>query len=237
MIRCTILVMLLIVSPALAEPIPKESEASKLKRVWGELVDSGGGAKVKLEGDKLRMTLPAGDRVVYNQRNNSHHAPYMMKTIRGDFVATVTVHRHSPPAEPGVGDRQNPLVASGLIAVFDANTVTSYCRALSAGNSTYQFRSTFRYTNGSSMTSGGGGSPKNRNAESARLRLSRKGESVKYEYSYDDGKTWQAFTAQTHVTNDEAKVGVYAEHTVDAVTDAYFEGFELKPLKDEPKTP
>ena len=29
-----------------------------------------------------RMTLPAGDRVVYNQRNNSHHAPYMMKTIR-----------------------------------------------------------------------------------------------------------------------------------------------------------
>ena len=235
--RYAIILCLASFSNALAEPIPKESEASKLKRVWGELVDSGGGAKVKLEGDKLRMTLPAGDHVVYNQRNNSHHAPYMMKTIRGDFVATVTVHRHSPPAEPGVGDRSNPLVASGLIAVFDANTVTSYCRALTAGNSTYQFRSTFRYTNGSSTTSGGGGSPKNRNAESARLRLSRKGESIKYEYSYDDGKTWQAFTVQTRVTNDEAKVGVYAEHTVDAITDAYFEGFELKPLKDEPKTP
>lgn len=235
--RYAMILCLAFSSTALAEPIPKESEASKLKRVWGELVDSGGGVKVKLEGDKLRLTLPAGDRVVYNQRNNSHHAPYMMKTIRGDFVATVTVHRHSPPAEPGVGDRSNPLVASGLIAVFDANTVTSYCRALTAGNSTHQFRSTFRYTNGSSTTTGGGGPPKNRNAESAKLRMTRKGETVKYEYSYDDGKTWQAFTAQTHATNDEAKVGVYAEHTVDAVTDAYFEGFELKPLKDESKTP
>jgi hypothetical protein len=237
MIRCTILAMLLIVSPALAEPIPKESDTAKLKRVWGELVDSGGGAKVKLDGDKLRMTLPAGDRVVYNQRNNSHHAPYMMKTIRGDFVATVTVLRHSPPAEPGIGDRSNPLVASGLIAVFDVNTVTSYCRALMPNNSAYQLRSTFRYPQGSSMTSSGGGSPKNRNAESAKLRLTRKGESVKYEYSYDGGKTWQAFTVQTRATNDEAKVGVYAEHTVDAITDAYFEGFELKPLKDETKTP
>lgn len=237
MIRSTILAMLLIVSPALAEPIPKESEAAKLKRVWGELVDSGGGSKVKLEGEKLRLTLPAGDRVVYNQRNNSRHAPYMTKTIRGDFVATVTVHRHSPPAEPGLGDRSNPLVGSGLIAIFDANTVTSYCRALTGANSSYQFRSTFRYPQGSSMTSGGGGSPKNRNAESARLRMTRKGDSIKYEYSYDDGKTWQAFTVQTRATNDEAKVGVYAEHTVDAVTDAYFEGFELKHLKDESKTP
>lgn len=235
--RYAIILCLACSSTALAEPIPKESEASKLKRVWGELVDSGGGAKVKLEGDKLRITLPAGDRVVYNQRNNSHHAPYMMKAIRGDFVATVTVHRHAPPAEPGIGDRQNPLVASGLIAVFDANTVTSYCRALMVGNSTYQFRSTFRYTNGSSTTTGGGGTPKNRNAESAKLRMTRKANSVKYEYSYDDGKTWQSFYAATQATNDEAKVGVYAEHTVDAVTDAYFEGFELKSLKDESKTP
>lgn len=232
--RYAIILCLALSAPA--EPIPKESEASKLKRVWGELVDSGGGAKVKLEGDKLRMTLPAGDRVVYNLRNNAHHAPYMTKTIRGDFVATVTVHRHSPPAEPGVGDRSNPLVGSGLIVVFDANTVMSYCRAMTPGNPNPQFRSTFRYPNGSSTTSGGG-SPKDRNAESVMLRLKRKGEQINYEYSYDAGKKWQNWSTQTRATNDEAKVGVYAEHTVDAVTEAYFEGFELKPLKDESKTP
>ena len=58
----TILAMSIFSGFAFADPIPKESETAKLKRVWGELVDAGGGAKIKLEGNKMKMTVPSGDR-------------------------------------------------------------------------------------------------------------------------------------------------------------------------------
>ena len=60
------------------------------------------------------------------------------------------------------------------------------------------------------------------------MRLTRKADQLKMEYSFDGGKKWQGFSQYQRSTNDEVKIGVYAEHSCDAVTEAVFEGFSVK---------
>lgn len=220
-------------SYASADPIPKESDESKIKRLWGELVDSGGGTKIKLDGEKLRMTIPPGDRLVYPMRGGTPtFVPYVMKTVNGDFEAMVTVHRHLAPADSHV-DPSNPLTGSGLVLIFDTQSITSLCQATMRNRDTPQIRSTFRYQNGSSTTTGGNSNQNKSNT--CTLRIRRKSEVVEYEYSFDEGKKWQRFTTMNRGKSGEVKIGIYAEHSCDATTEAVFEKFVIKPLSDEKK--
>ena len=180
------------------------------------------------------MFLPAGDRLVYPMRGDTPaFAPYIAESYRGDFVATVTVHRHSAPAD-ATGFATDPLTGSGLIAVFDDKTILSFSRVSMPQKGDLSFRSTFRYPSGSNTAMGG--SPRNKTKnESTTLRLIRSGEQLNMDYSFDSGKTWQRFTNFQRPTSDEVKVGIYAEHSCDAVTEASFEGFSIKKYVEEKK--
>ena len=234
MLRRSLVAFAFVSGVAFADPIPKESETAKIKRVWGELVDAGGDAKIKLEGEKLKMTVPSGDRLVYLMRGGTPtFAPYIYQKIGGDFVAMVTVHRHVALAGT-TGFAADPLTGSGLLAIFDNKTILSFCRATKQNDEGSQFRSTFRYPAGSSVTTGGGPA-KQGMIGTAKLKLTRSGDLLRMEYSLDDGKKWQQFSKYQRATNDEVKIGIYAEHSCDAVTEAVFEGFSVKALVDEKK--
>ena len=156
-----------------------------------------------------------------------------VETFRSDFVATVTVHRHSPPAN-ATGFASEPLTGSGLVAIFDDKTILSLGRITLQKDGGLQFRSTFRYPAGSSTNSGSGPANQAKN-ESVTLRLIRKADQLTMEYRFDDGKKWQQISNYQRATHDEVKIGIYAEHSCDAVTEAVFEGFSVKPLVDEKK--
>lgn len=234
MFRRSLVAFVFVSGVAFADPIPKPSEAEAIKRQWGNFVDNGGGTTLTLEGKRLRMMLPSGDRMIFPIRSDTPaFAPYVAETYRGDFIATVTDHRHSPPAN-ATGFASEPLTGSGLVAIFDEKTILSLGRATMQKDGGLQFRSTFRYPTGSSTTAGRGPANQAKN-ESVTLRLIRKADLLTMEYSFDDGKKWQQFSKYQRATNDEVKIGIYAEHSCDAVTEAVFEGFSVKPSVDEKK--
>ena len=229
MFRCAILVMLLIISPARAEPIPKESEAAKIEDVWGKLVDEGGGAKVKLDKQKLILTVPAGDRFVFSYKpNNGKLAPHLVKTVKGDFSVTVTLVKHEQPA---MGERGDPPVGLGIVLIFDSKNRAGFGRIFPTA--THSHMRSFTVSGDASASAAGGGVRPSEQLKPITIRLTRKENSLQNEYSTDGGKNWT--TLSRHVANgdsDEVKVGVYAEHTVDHETTAVFEGFAItKPKK------
>ena len=231
MIRCTILAMLLIASPALGEPIPKESEAAKIKRVWGELIDPEKKTKAKLVGNKLHLTIPPGSYVPNNGHSNFKQPPYLKNSVQGDFVATVKVIRHSAPQDSVLkGDSILPLKASGLLVECDETNRMTFSLASRAVKDENQFRFTVR-SNAQFSVSSSMGELSELKTESAVLRISRTSDSFKGEYSFDEGKTWGYFISQKLNMQSEVVVGVYAEHIVNSETTAVFEDFKITKLE------
>ncbi|MFO0935663.1 MAG: hypothetical protein U0798_03995 [Gemmataceae bacterium] len=224
---------LLLLAFAAGDPIPKESDEARIKREWGELADSSEKSTIKLSGKKLKMTLPAGGRRPGNSRSgNDELAPYVFKTFEGNFVAQVTVHGHSAP-DSAIAKPNEIITGSGLIAIFDEKTALTFCRATMPPKGEFRFYSSMRYLNGG-MTSTSGPTPAAQK-ESTILRLTRTTNQLDMEYSLDEGKKWQRFTLYQRPTNSPVKIGVYAEHTCETVTEATFSDFSLKAYDPEKK--
>ena len=227
--RYAIIFCLAFSSTALAEPIPKESEEAKIKRVWGELIDPEKKTKTKLTGNKLHLTIPSGPYVPNNGHSNFKQPPYLKNSVQGDFVATVKVIRHAPPQDSVLnGDSTAALTASGLIVESEETNRITFSLAARAVKDENQFRFTMRSNAQFSVSS----SMSESKTESAMLRISRTSDSFKSEYSFDEGKTWGYYISQKLNMQSEVVVGVYAEHIVNSETTAVFEGFEItKPKK------
>ncbi|MFO0935664.1 MAG: hypothetical protein U0798_04000 [Gemmataceae bacterium] len=219
---------LLLLAFAAGDPIPKESDEARIKREWGELVDQGGKTAIKLIDDKLKMTIPAGNRIAaINTNLKSDFAPYVYKTMQGDFVAKVTVYRHSAP-DNATANLREFITSSGLIAIFKDGTVLTFCRYHHPSNSENQFRSDMRSPFSSMSTSGGHAVPAKQ--DSIQIRMTRSGDLMDLDYSFDNGKKWSKFTTQKRLTKDQVKIGIFAEHSCDAITEAIFSQFEIKTI-------
>lgn len=233
MIRCTILAMLLIVSPALAEPIPKESEAAKIKRVWGELVDEDGGTKLKLKGDKLYITLPAGDRTLSYPKSTKQIAPHLVKRVSGDFQASVIVHHSKLPVASYLNNHKL-LGGLGLIVIFDTSAELTFSRVYIPNTEDQLLmrsqKSVLIAMDG--VSTFGNGLKRQDFVDPLMLRVNREAELIQSEYSLDQGNTWGILATEKIPSRGVIKVGVYAEHSISAETTAVFEDLKItKPKK------
>lgn len=230
MFRCAILAMLLMVSPTLAEPIPKESEAAKIKRIWGEPLEKDNGAKFSLDGEKLRISVPKCKKTSDNDLliSEPENATRIVKKVEGPFVVTVTLHHHKPPEKC---PEANPMwiTGAGIYVKFESS-VYGFGRVhndeslKTKGTATsfyYKKIDDFRVhrRNWEDIHN-------EKRFDPIKLKVEIEGKWIRSYFSFD-GKIWENAYMDNRNISSKAIVGIYAEHTVDAETTAVFEDFKI----------
>lgn len=89
MIR-SVFALCLVPLAVVAAPVPKETGQQKIEKKYGKIVDPKGDCKFELDGESLKVTLPADK--VRDLTDKIDTAPRLVQEVSGDFVLTVKVH-------------------------------------------------------------------------------------------------------------------------------------------------
>src|SRR5438093_620042 len=93
---CEILVLACVPLVAVAAPVPKEVDAGRMRRSYGEAIDPDRDCKFEMLVEKLRLTIPGKPHFVERKLGN---APRVAREVEGDFTITVRVTFPIRPAK------------------------------------------------------------------------------------------------------------------------------------------
>ena len=233
----TLLVALLVPVVALAAPVPKAAGGKKLSETFGEQVNPDSTCKYEPAGNGgLRIVVPTTHPIEEVDHGKTVR-PHMVRKVEGDFVLTVRIqHTFNKEAGKAENAKTKTMVAAGIgfIDADDGKNTFSVCHMNTKSGdkwSTGQLMQIMHRGGGSGSGSGG----QNSSDKPAYLRVTRKGEEIKSEFS-PDGKKWQAFTTMKMTTLGPAvNVGPVACQSTDAEYSVEFTEYEIKPLAEEKK--
>lgn len=233
----TLLVAILIPTVALSAPVPKAANAKKLSETFGEQVNPDSTCKYEPAGkDGLRIVVP-NTHPVEEVDHGKTVRPHLVRKVEGDFVLTVRIqHTFKPEAGKAEAAKQKTMVAAGIgfIDADDAHNTFSVCHMNTKSGdkwTTSQLMQIMHRGGGSGSGSGG----QNSSDKPAYLRVTRKGEEIKSEFS-PDGKKWQPFSTMKMTSLGPAvNIGPIACQSTDAEYSAEFTEYEIKPLTEDKK--
>lgn len=233
----TLLVALLFPVMVVAAPVPKAAGGKKLSETFGEQVNPDSTCKYEPAGkDGLRIVVPTTHPIEEVDHGKTVR-PHMVRKVEGDFVLTVRIqHTFNKEAGKAENAKTKTMVAAGIgfIDADDARNTFSVCHMNTKSGdkwSTGQLMQIMHRGGGSG--SGSGGQPAA--GKPAYLRVTRKGEEVKSEFS-GDGKKWQNFsTMKMNTLGPAVNIGPVACQSTDAEYSAEFTEYDIKPLIEEPK--
>jgi len=226
MIRATLL--LLLVPPfAFASPVPKETEADKVKRLFGTPVDPEKNSKFALDGEKL--VLRVAD-VPHLLQPGDFSAPRITRAVEGDFTATVQI-RLPPPRRDEPLPRRGELIQVGMFLSDEGSLLATHARTLVATpgqKDPFGRQGVFRlwYPNGSSSSGSGGGAF---DPETVHFRLRRVGGKI-YGAASADGKSWHEIGGfQELAFPHKSTLGLFLANPSGIPFGVEFEGFTVTP--------
>lgn len=232
--------LFLIAAPLLlAAPVPKESDAQKLAKLFGMPVDPLKDCKFTLDGTKLTINVGKGDHDLSTQ-NNVLNAPRVLKEIEGDFEMAVKVNCKYPK-EAKAGTDRATIVFYGLgLLVWDNEK--NYVRLEKAyvdsldGSPVYSYGSWELFADGKWLRAGSSADYVFDPTDTAYLKLARKGNAFTASIS-KDGKEWKELEPIKAEMSKTLKVGVVAVHICDTPFNAVFEDYSLKATKVKEEKP
>jgi regulation of enolase protein 1 (concanavalin A-like superfamily) len=224
----TRLLPLLLVLPALtvAAPVPKGTEADRLRRLFGTPVDPDGECKFLLDGARLRITVPNSPHMLDPGRRVTN-APRTAREVEGDFTATVTARLIQPARGAG-----QPVFEVGLVVWHDEQNFAKIGRSLRFQGEGVQIGGTGAGTVAGRQQFGWGMGGAGYDTENVALRATRTGNTIKMAIS-KDGKHWIAMPAVTDAYPAKVTVGVYVAHSGGVPFTGEFEDFTVTPAKPE----
>lgn len=232
-----LLVALVVPTVAVAAPVPKAAGGKKLSETFGEQVNPDSTCKYEPAGNGgLRIVVPT-THPVHEVDHGRTVSPHMVRKVDGDFVLTVRIqHTFNKEAGKAEAAKQKTMVAAGIgfTDADDARNTFSVCHMNTKGGD--------KWTTGRLMQimhrgggSGSGSSGQDAADKPAYLRVTRKGEEIKSEFSAD-GKKWQNFsTMKINTLGAAVNVGPVACQSTDAEYSVEFTEYEIKPLTEEKK--
>jgi hypothetical protein len=228
------LLLLLLPLAAVAAPVPKETEAAKMKRLFGEVADAKKGYDFALDGDKLMLTMAAGA-----SDHLQDNTPRIGREVSGDFEATVVVTL-APPMKNIEDAGKLPYLAAGLAVWGDKRQVvkrqrlfSSLGRGRKAANADGWESAILHwdYSKEDDQQYGGHAFDNQfQTCDRRHLRIRREGGKLDYADSMD-GKTWKRWAAIRIELPDDVHVGVVGLNTTSAECTATFSDFTVMPLK------
>jgi len=204
--RTQVLLVFALPSIALASPVPKETEAEKLKRLFGTPADVDKDCRFELDGDKIVLRNPEAGHV-FGFGTGMGNAPRVTRSVEGDFVATVRI-RMAPPRPPQPAAARM-LFQAGLYLAESETTFVYNARAVEDQRGV--IRRTGRHgawVGGNQQFSGssGGGAF---DPETTFLRITRTGGKLMFGASAD-GKGWHIFAGPVVNYPDKVTLGLFA---------------------------
>ena len=225
---------------AVAAPVPKETDADKLYKLFGTALDPAKDCKFTLADAKLTITAGKGDHDLAVEAGEMN-APRVLKEIEGDFSVSVKVTATYPKGAKGANEKRTIVFYGAGILVWEdeknyVRLEKAYVDGLSGGPTN---------TYGSwELRAGGEWKRRGSNADfvfdtndPAYLKLTRKGNTFTASISKNN-KDWTDMEGIDAEMGKKVKIGVCAVHICDTGFDSTFEDYTLKAtVKDEPKKP
>jgi hypothetical protein len=221
---------------AVAAPVPKQTEKDKIEAKFGKIVDPKGDSKFALDGDALKVTLPAGEerRFGYTEDRKQgdkrfDHTPEVTFPRTGDF--TLVVRIVSPTDDDAKGIDGTAYAGGGVLVVPKGGEGCRFGVVRDGKNgaktTTFPVESKGIYTQGF-----GGGRHKSLNSDTNWLRVTRAGNDLDCDAS-SDGKEWvDLMLFQNGLKEDAVTVSLYAQHGSDKSHTVTFDQFSVeKPKK------
>lgn len=230
-----LLIIVLLAPIAFASPVPKETEADKLKRLFGATVDPEKNSKFALDGEKLVLRVTDAPHVL---QPGDLSAPRITRTVEGDFTAQVQV-RLPPPRRDEPIQRRGELVQVGIFLSDDGSLLASHARTLvAAPGQKDPFRRQGRFqvwcNNGSTSSGSSGGAF---DPETVHFRM-RRDDGKLYGAASADGKSWHEFGGfQQIVFPEKATVGLFLANPSGIPFGVEFEGFTVIPKAKKSSPP
>lgn len=234
---CVVLVLLGVVvgcgrkpkPPAAADPAaPADPAKPREVRGWGPLIDPVGDCVMAEDGEKLTLTVPAGNRNLSTAINTS--APRLLREVEGDFTAVVKVTGEFDPGTRGV--EATPFNGAGLLVWADERNFVRVERNSYwlAGRQRF-----FCYPPLVEYFKGGAGQNTNPDPTEAanfftgwstHLRVDRRGDRLTASYSHD-GTGWTGVKEFSVEMPPKVFVGVAAVNTAAQPFNVQFEGLSV----------
>jgi hypothetical protein len=212
---------------ALASPVPKETEADKLKRLFGTTVDPEKNSKFTLDGEKLVLRVADAPHLL---QPGDQSAPRVTRTVEGDFTAQVRVRLPAPRLDEPL-PRRGELVQVGMFLTDDGGLLAAHARTLVATpgqKDPFRRQGRFQlwYANGSSSSGSSGGAF---DPETVHFRLRRDSGKL-YGAASADGKSWHEFGGfQQILFPEKATLGLFLANPSGMPFGVEFEGFTVTP--------
>lgn len=222
-----------------AAPVPKESDAEKLYRLFGKPVDPLKDCKFTLDGNKLTINAGKGDHDLSVQ-SKEMNAPRVLKEIEGDFEMKVKVSGEYPKGAKGASEKRTIVFYGHGLLVWDDEK--NYVRLEKAyvdllnGTPTYTYGSWELFAGGEWVRRGTQEDFVFDQKDTAHFKLSRKGSVFSASIS-KDGKEWKDLPPIEAEMGKKLQVGVGAVHICDTAFDAVFEEYEMKATKVKEEKP
>lgn len=241
--------VLLLLAPlvAIAAPVPKQTEKEKIEAKFGKVVDPKGDSTFALDGDALKITLPAGeertfgytgDDIAHPDRSKPKKfdiAPRVECTRTGDFTLTVRVK--APLNKDAQRPKGQTWVYAGGGVLLTPKAEGGGCRfgvqrigEADPRDNLFILDSPRDWSNGLAGKELG-----KCKGEANWLRVTRKGESVTFDASAD-GKDWIILYECPNATPDETiTVALYATHCSTKALTVTFDEFKIETPKPAKK--
>lgn len=236
-----------------AAPVPKNETKAKIESKFGKIVDPKGDSKFELDGEALKITLPAGvvrgfgatytDVKLPNGRRGSdityhNDVPRVEFEWDGDFVLTVRVHTPlSDDAKSAKDAKEDPHTVGGVL-VLKKDGSWERVAALRERDDEKGIQTTFLNDNsdlGAFRNIMIGYTSKKLKGDTAWIRMTRTRKNQRCELS-DDGQKWDYFGDDFDAFPDgTVTVALYAQHGSDKAHTVTFDQFSIEKPKAEKK--
>jgi hypothetical protein len=222
------LFVLLVSAVAHAAPVPKETEAEKLKRLYGAPVSADPKCKFSLDGDKLCVRVPPGGHAW----PEAVTVPRTSRKVTGDFTLEVGVRIKVPEGANATQSKAESVLSAGLVVWADGKNAALH---------TFEIRPDRRKPLPVTTThlryegSNQGGQKlldDSVNPRLVHLRLVREGNVIRTLGKGAGGRSdlWWAFPDFEWPKAPQAvEVGVVVEHNLDKPIEVVFEDFKFTP--------
>ncbi|MBN9521660.1 hypothetical protein J0H58_24625 [bacterium] len=199
-----------------AAPIPEESDADRLYRLYGRWVHPHRSCKHQLVGSALRVALPAESHALGHRAEAPGNAPRTATVVAGDFTVVVKVAVTPQPAARSLA------ASAGLYAASDRDEFVTARQYAGVGREfTLQDHHLVPGRQLASMTARAAAP-----AGAPLLRITRKGATAATAWS-EDGKNWNALYEHEVGWDERVTVGVFAENRSGVPAGVTFDRFTL----------
>ena len=229
--RLSLIALAFIPIVGLAAPIPPETDAARLERIYGVWEDPEKDCRHEMIGERLRISIPASVHD-FDDLKKRQNAPRVLREVEGDFVVSVGVDFTRHVDLTAVHPSEEPRAAGGILVWGDEDRYFLATQALELSYDLSKPAKMMWVTNLWQPRFGSGWRTDSTTASRrpAYIRVQRIRNKI-IVFNSANSIAWTHLMVQFTALPAKVKVGVFAQHNLAVQFEADFNGYTLTQSK------